>query len=291
MAAGSVIHALHHEQDIRKMGGLKKSLPITHLTFLIGCLAIAGIPPFSGFFSKDEILIAAYARNPALYWIGLGGALMTAFYMFRLYALTFLGNYRGSHEHGTHGDHHIHESPSAMTIPLVVLAILAVIGGFLGLPEIFNDKLGTTHYLQHFLSPVISHGQGDHHVSASIEYILLGVSVVAIVVSCVFAVNRFKSYRYSDAPPTGIAKILANKFYVDEFYDALIVRPLKAFAKFLNDSVEKLAIDGIVNGIGRAVQYGSRQLRWLQSGQVAAYVLLMVISIIIFFFLQFFVKK
>ena len=293
LAAGSVIHALHHEQDIRRMGGLKKFLPITHITFFLGCLAIAGIPPFSGFFSKDEILIAAYAHNPVLYWIGLGGALLTAFYMFRLYTLTFLGNYRGGHgdhQHGAGGGHQIHESPSAMTIPLVVLAILSVIGGFVGLPEIFNDKLGTSHYLQHFLAPVISEAHEGPHVAANTEYILLGVSVAAIIASCVFAVNAFKSYKYSDEKPTGLAKIFANKFYVDEFYDAVIVRPLKAFAHFLNDSVERLAIDGLVNGIGKAVQYGSRQLRWLQSGQVAAYVLLMVISIIIFFFVQFFIK-
>jgi len=290
LAAGSVIHALHHEQDIRRMGGLKKNIPITHFTFLIGCLAIAGIPPFSGFFSKDEILIAAYARDPILYWIGLGGALLTAFYMFRLYTLTFLGEYRGKNDqHGNH-DHHIHESPSAMTIPLVVLAVLAVVGGFVGLPEIFNDKLGTSHYLHHFLSPVISTSHDEPHVSANTEYILLAVSVVLIVASCIAAVNAFKRYKYSAEEPSGLGKILANKFYVDEFYDAVIVRPLKSFALFLNESVEKLAIDGIVNGIGKAIQYGSRQLRWLQSGQVAAYVLLMVISIIILFFVQFFVK-
>jgi len=137
---------------------------------------------------------------------------------------------------------------------------------------------------------VISEAHEGPHVAANTEYILLGVSVATIIASCVFAVNAFKSYKYSDEKPTGLAKIFANKFYVDEFYDAVIVRPLKAFAQFLNDSVERLAIDGLVNGIGKAVQYGSRQLRWLQSGQVAAYVLLMVISIIIFFFVQFFIK-
>ena len=284
LAAGSVIHALHHEQDIRRMGGLKKYLPITQLTFLLGCLAIAGIPPFSGFFSKDEILIAAYAHDPILYYVGLGGALLTAFYMFRLYTMTFLGTYRGEHAD------HIHESPPAMTIPLVVLAVLSVIGGFVGLPEIFNEKLGTSHYLAHFLSPVINQAHEGQHVAASTEYALLALSVVLIIASCVFGVARYKKYTYTDAEPTGFAKLLANKFYVDEIYDAIIVRPLKAFAQFLNDSVERLAIDGLVNGIGRAVQYGSRQLRWLQSGQVAVYVLLMVISIIILFFIQFFVK-
>src|SRR5688572_3496962 len=151
LGAGSVIHAMHHEQDIRKMGGLKKYLPITHITFLLACLAIAGIPPFSGFFSKDEILIAAYAHQPLLYYIGLGGALLTAFYMFRLYAMTFSGTFRGTPEQ----QHHLHESPPAMTIPLIILAVLSVVGGFLGLPEILNEKLGTNHYLEHFLSPVI----------------------------------------------------------------------------------------------------------------------------------------
>jgi len=173
---------------------------------------------------------------------------------------------------------------------LVVLAVLSVIGGFVGLPEIFNEKLGTSHYLAHFLSPVINQAHEGQHVAASTEYALLALSVVLIIASCVFGVARYKKYTYTDAEPTGFARLLANKFYVDEIYDAIIVRPLKAFAQFLNDSVERLAIDGLVNGIGRAVQYGSRQLRWLQSGQVAVYVLLMVISIIILFFIQFFVK-
>ncbi len=294
LAAGSVIHALHHEQDVRKMGGLKKFLPITHLTFLIGCLAIAGIPPFSGFFSKDEILIAAYAANPIYYWIGLGGALLTAFYMFRLYALTFLGTFRSgeaTHQNAADSGDHVHESPAAMTVPLAVLAVLAAIGGFLGLPQIFNEKLGTSHYLQHFLSPVVHAENAEPHVAASTEWMVLGVSVILIVASCVLAVNRYKKWESRTEPASGFAKLLANKFYVDEFYDSIIVRPLTSFAKFLSSSVERYAIDGLVNGIGRAVQYGSRQLRWLQSGQVAAYVLLMVISIIILFFVQFFVKK
>ena len=149
LGAGSVIHAMHHEQDIRKMGGLKKYLPITHITFLLGCLAIAGVPPFSGFFSKDEILAAAYERNPILYYLGVAGALMTTFYMFRLYAMTFLGKFRGTHER----EHHLHESPAAMTIPLIVLAILAVVGGFIGIPEVFATN---SHWLENFLAPVFA---------------------------------------------------------------------------------------------------------------------------------------
>jgi len=288
LAAGSVIHAMHHEQDIRNMGGLKKRLPITHLTFLMGCIAIAGIPPFSGFFSKDEILIAAYAHNPILYWIGLGGALLTAFYMFRLYAMTFLGGFRGTHEQ----EHHLHESPPAMTIPLIVLAIFSVIGGFVGIPEMFNDKLGTKHYLNEFLSPVIKTVDHTvHAVSANTEYILLAVSVALILIATFFAISKFKKYSKTAEEPQGFGRVLANKWYVDELYDSVIVRPLKAFATFLNNVIEKWAIDGLVNGVGRAVQYGSRQLRLLQSGQVGIYVLLMVVFIVIFFFVQFFVKR
>lgn len=133
LCAGSVIHAMGGEQDIRKMGGLSKNMRITYITFFIGCIAIAGIPPFSGFFSKDEILAGAYAQNPVLYIIGLGGALLTAFYMFRLLAMTFTGKFRGTEEQL----HHVHESPSAITIPLVILALLSIVGGLVGIPEIF----------------------------------------------------------------------------------------------------------------------------------------------------------
>jgi NADH-quinone oxidoreductase subunit L len=288
LGAGSVIHAMHHEQDIRRMGGLKKYLPITHITFLLACLAIAGIPPFSGFFSKDEILIAAYARNPIFYWIGLGGALLTAFYMFRLYSLTFLGKFRGTGDQ----QHHLHESPPAMTIPLIVLAVLSVIGGFFGLPEILNDKIGTHHYLEHFLSPVIAHDdKTTHAVPHSTEYMLLAVSVVLIGIVCIIAANRYRKDAVSEEEPTGVARAMQNKWYVDEIYNAIIVRPLTWLAGFFNNVIERSGIDGLVNGVGRAVQYGGRQLRLLQSGQVGTYVLLMVVSLVIFFLIQFFIKK
>jgi NADH-quinone oxidoreductase subunit L len=163
LGAGSVIHAMHQEQDIRYMGALKKHLPITHITFLIGCIAIAGIPPFSGFFSKDEILSGAFAHNPVLYFLGAFSALLTAFYMFRLYALTFLGKFRGTAEQ----EHHLHESPSAMTIPLVILAILAIVGGFIGIPELFMKD---AHWLSQFLAPVFADStvhQEAHAISHS----------------------------------------------------------------------------------------------------------------------------
>jgi NADH-quinone oxidoreductase subunit L len=280
LGAGSVIHAMHHEQDIRKMGGLAKKLPVTHLTFLVGCIAIAGIPPFSGFFSKDEILINAYAHNPILYWIGLGGALMTAFYMFRLYAMTFRGRFRGTNEQ----EHHLHESPWQMTMPLIVLAILAAAAGFVGIPEFFAHD---AHRLEHYLSPVFAASAKvteTHHVEHSTELKLLGVSLVLIAAAIFYAWNRF-SKNPETGDPTGFGKTLANKWYVDELYDAVISKPLNSLGVFGNRFIEKSGIDGLVNGVGKTVHWGSRQLRLIQSGQVGTYVLWMVLGILLFFVL------
>ena len=286
LGAGSVIHAMHHEQDIRNMGGLRKYLPVTHITFLLGCIAIAGIPPFSGFFSKDEILAAAYESNKIYWVIGVITAGMTAFYMFRLYATTFLGKFRGTHEQ----EHHLHESPAAMTIPLVVLAILAVIGGFIGIPEVFMKD---GHALEHFLSPIFAASyklKEAHLADPNTEYMLMIVSVSLAAVAIAIAVRKF-SKKPDLQEAEGFGKVLANKWYADEFYDAIVVKPLNALGKFLDSVIEKSGIDWIVNGVGRSVQYGSRQLRLLQSGQVGSYVLLMIAGMIILFVLQFFLKK
>lgn len=284
LGAGSVIHAMHHEQDIRKMGGLKRYLPITHWTFLAGCIAIAGIPPLSGFFSKDEILAEAYGANKIYWIIGVLGAVMTAFYMFRLYATTFLGKFRGTHEQ----EHHLHESPKAMTIPLVVLAILAIVAGFVGVPEV----LGGHHELEHFLSPVFAGSvklAHEHHLDHSTEYMLMGISVAAAALAILYAVSRFsKKPDLEDA--SGFGKVLENKWYVDELYDIIIVKPLRTVSSLLNSVVEKLGIDGAVNGVGRLVNYSSRQLRLLQSGQVGAYILMMVVAALILFIIQLFVQ-
>jgi NADH-quinone oxidoreductase subunit L len=288
LGAGSVIHAMSGEQDMRNMGGLKKYMSITHITFLLGCIAIAGMPPFSGFFSKDEILAAAFAKNP-LYWsIGVVGALMTAFYMFRLYAMTFLGKFRGTHEQ----EHHLHESPAAITIPLIILALLAVVGGFIGIPEVFAHG---AHKLQSFLQPIFeetnkyvaAHGH-EHHLSHPTEYMLMGISVGGALIALLYAWNKFSKYEKSDAEETGLGKVLANKWYVDELYDAVIVKPLNSLAAFLNNIFEKKGVDGIVNGVGKAVNYGSRQIRLLQSGQVGGYVLLMMIGVLVLFIIKFF---
>ena len=281
LGSGSVIHAMGGEQDIRNMGGLSKKLKITFITFLIGCIAIAGIPPFSGFFSKDAILLSAFEKNPVLYGIALFTALLTAFYMFRLLFITFTGKFRGTHEQ----EHHLHESPAAMTIPLIILAVLSIIGGFVGIPEVFmhgGDRLGE------FLSPVIK-SHGEHTVSHSTEYMLMGLSTALVVAMIIFAWFKFRNYQRTEA--TGLGKVLENKWYVDELYDKIIINPLNKFGGFLKTVIDKSAIDGLVNGVGRLVNYSSRQLRLLQSGQVGNYVLLMVVSMVLIFVVQFFLRK
>lgn len=281
LGSGSIIHAMSGEQDIRNMGGLSKKLKITFFTFTIGCIAIAGIPPFSGFFSKDAILLGVFQKNPVLYYIALFTALLTAFYMSRLLFVTFTGKFRGTQEQ----EHHLHESPALMTVPLIILAILSIIGGFVGIPEVFatgGDKL------TEFLSPVIAKHEHEP-VSHSTEYLLMGLSTGLVILTIVFAWFRFKNYQPTEEK--GFGKILENKWYVDELYDKIIANPLNRFARFLNNVFEKYIVDGVVNGVGKAVNYGGRQLRLLQSGQVGSYVLLMVLSMLILLLYQFFIKK
>ena len=281
LGSGSVIHAMSGQQDIRFMGGLKNKLKITYITFLIGCLAIAGIPPLSGFFSKDGILLSAFEHNKILYIIGVLTAGLTAFYMFRLLFITFFGSFRGTEEQRLH----VHESPATMTIPLIILALLSVIGGFVGVPEVFvhgGEKLTT------FLSPVIpvsSHAEVSH----STEILLMVLTTVVAVVAILIAWARYKTYK--EEQPTPFGKILQNKWYVDEIYDNIFVRPINQLGVIANKYFERSGIDALVNGVGKLVNYGSRQMRWLQSGQVGSYVLLMVISMLLFFVLQFFLRK
>lgn len=289
LGSGSVIHAMGGEQDIRKMGGLSKYLKITNLTFLIGCLAIAGIPGLSGFFSKDEMLAGAFAKTPVLYILGLFGALMTAYYMFRLYATTFKGSFRGTADQ----EHHLHESPLAITIPLIVLAILSVIGGYVGVPEFIMQG---AHSLKDFLNPIFAQSYTElakhqhEHPSHSTEWILAGISSILVIITIVIAWNRYsKQPDLEDAK--GFGKLLENKWYVDEFYESIIVKPVNALGSFFNNIIERKVIDGIVNGVGKLVSYGGRQLRWLQSGQTGAYILLMVVGMLLVFVLQFFLIK
>ncbi len=287
LGAGSVIHAMGGEQDMRNMGGLKRYMKITHLTFLLGCLAIAGMPPFSGFFSKDEILASAFSKSPVLWGIGVLGAMMTAFYMFRLYAMTFHGRFRGTHEQ----QHHLHESPPAITLPLIILALLAVAGGWVGIPEVFM-KGG--HLLGDFLEPVFRGSAkltDKHTLSHSTEYMLMAISVLAALAAIIFAWRKYAAYERREEAGGGITSLLKNKWYVDEAYEAVIVRPLRSLSNFFSSSVDRKGIDGIVNGVGSGVHYASRQMRRLQSGQVGAYVLLMVLGMLALFVIQMFCKK
>lgn len=279
LGAGSVIHAMHDEQDMRAMGGLKKKLPITYATMLIGTIAIAGIPPLSGFFSKDEILAHAFGQNQLLWVLGLIGALLTAFYMFRMLFLTFFGRFRGTAEQ----QEKLQESPLSMTIPLVVLAILAALGGFLNVPA----ALGGTYSLAEFLAPVfadsVSH-TGEFHLEHSTEYVLMAVSALAALAMAFFAYQRYvikgRVPQPEGAKRTGIVKLSYQKFYVDELYDAVVVRPLNQLSVFFHRTVDKRLIDGLVNGIGKASDGSGRVLRYLQSGNIGFYVFMMVLGAI-----------
>jgi len=277
LGAGSVIHAMHHEQDIRKMGGLKSKLPITHITFLVGCIAIAGLPPFSGFFSKDEILAAAFAKSP-IYWVlGLLGAAMTSFYMFRLYATTFLGKFRGTIDQ----ENHLHESPSAMTLPLILLAIASAIAGGIGIPEI----MGGQDWLSHQLVPIV--GQPvELGLSPFVEWTLMAVSVSIAFIALLMAISIY-SKKSDQEPTTAMGKFFYNKWHIDELYNETIVLPLNNFAGFLKNVIEKQVIDGAVIGTGKLVQYSARKVRLIQNGQVGYYILFMVFGIILLFILWF----
>jgi len=279
LGAGSVIHAMSGEQDMRRMGGLKGKIKITFLTMLIGTIAIAGIPPFAGFFSKDEILAAAYAHNPIYYVVGVITAMLTSFYMFRMMYLTFWGKFRGTHEQ----EHHLHESPSSMTIPLIVLAVLSIISGFIGVPHV----LGGHHELNTFLTPVFeaSHKlMGEHEVSASTEYLLMGLSVAGALIALAYAYSRYVKGAHVPVEDgeerPALASLSYNKFYVDELYDAIIRKPLDWLSGFFYKVVDKLGIDGFVNSLGKGSVEASKSLRLLQAGNVGFYIFMMVVGIV-----------
>jgi NADH-quinone oxidoreductase subunit L len=280
LGAGSVIHALHGEQDIRKMGGLKKYISITYLTFLIGVLAISGIPPFAGFFSKDEILSNAFAQSRAAWAIAVITSLLTAFYMFRLLFLIFFGKERASEQKM----HHIHESSASITIPLIILAILSGVGGFMGVPEVLSGS----NWVGGFLSPVFSKSielTEGHHLSRMMEYALMGTIVVFTLVVIVAAYTRYVKNAHvpvaEDVELSKAHKMLYNKYYVDEIYDSIIVKPLYWLSKLFDIVVEKSGIDKVVNLTGEAVNDWSKIFRLLQNGSLGYYVFVMVIGVIV----------
>lgn len=276
LGAGSVIHALHGEQDIRNMGGLKKYLPITYFTFLLGVLAISGIPPFSGFFSKDEILAQAFAVNPVI-WAGvLITSLLTVLYMFRLFFLTFFGSARAAEEKMKN----IHESPLSMSIPLIILGALSLLGGFIGIPEVF----GGPHALREYLAPVFTQAlQHGHHLEHSTELILMAVVVTLTVIIITIGYSKFVRKASvpsnDDVVTSGLEKLLANKYYIDELYHATFVKPLYAISKWTDAIIERLAIDGAVNGIGSLIVWSGRAARYVQRGTIGYYIFVMVLGV------------
>ncbi len=273
LGAGSVIHAMHHEQDIRNMGGLRSKLPITHITFFLGYLAIIGFPFFSGWFSKDLIILKALENKPVIGYLLILGALMTAFYMTRLYVLTFWGKFRGTHEQ----EHHLHESPLSMTGPLMILAGLSVIGGYL-----------LDGYVEHNLDGVLMDmkHEGEYH---ELHNMMWGVTaVVLIVAGAAFSYFSKERKLQSDSEMEGLGKLVYNKYYIDEIYNTLITKPWDMLSEFFNSIIEKSGIDAIVNGVGTTTGWLSGTLRRTQQGNVGVYFIAMVIAIVVILALKMF---
>ncbi len=261
LGSGSVIHALHGEQDMRNMGGLKKVMKITFVTFLVSSLAISGIPPFSGFFSKDEILMTAFHSNIALWAIASLASVMTAFYMFRLLYLTFFKDFRGTEKQ----KEHLHESPALITFPLIVLAILAAVGGLISLPG--------NSWLNDYLTPLFPELANSAHHFGTTEYILMAVAVAGGLIG--IAIAYLKYIKQSQVPPpnaeiTGITNVVYHKYYVDEIYNFLFVKPLNALSKFFRDTIEP-ALSSFVYGFGKTANFIGTQGKTLQNGSVGFY--------------------
>ena len=266
LGSGSVIHGMHHEQDMRKMGALRKLMPITGFTFIIGWLAIAGIPPFAGFWSKDEVLLYAFANNRLLWLIGVITALLTAYYMTRQVIMVFFGEARWNdhaEENGAHGDHTPHESPWTMVTPLVILAGLSIVGGAMQLP--FSKS---THFLEHWLEPVIHHSEVS--ISGTWAYsnkwLLLVVAIVIAVAGVVASIAVYAKGKFKAIEP----KILADAWRYDSAVSAIVGGPGRAAFGGVAAFDAKI-VDGAVNGIGTEVRAASGLLRKVQSGLVRSY--------------------
>jgi NADH-quinone oxidoreductase subunit L len=280
LGSGAVIHAMHDEQDIRKMGGLKAALPTTYRTFLVGTVAIAGIPPLAGFFSKDEILWKAFSGGHVILWaMGLLGAGLTAFYMFRLLTLTFEGEKRWD------AGKHPHEAPVSMTIPLMALALLSIVGGLLGVPA----SLGGTNAIEHWLEPVFERANdrltSAPHGTENVEYLLMFVSVAVAIAGILLARSWYLRAkrtpdRLAEAVPAAYA-LLLNKYYVDELYDKAIVSPLVSGSdKLLWKILDVGIIDRLVNALARAIAALSRTVRVVQTGVAHNYMLVFLAGVV-----------
>jgi NADH-quinone oxidoreductase subunit L len=284
LGAGSVIHGMHHEQNIQKYGGLKKYMPKTYLTFFIACLAISGVPGLSGFFSKDEILWNAYANGGFVFWlIGAVTAMLTAFYMFRLLSLTFYGTERFNHHH-----FHPHESPGVMTIPLIILALLSVIGGYVGLPKVFAGEHGNLFelWLEPIYAPAITKLEMFGAHSHLEEILLMAISVAAALSAIYFALRVYREKPHIAEKISnrfkGLYNLLLNKYFVDEVYEAGVVQPIQKISeKFLWHIFDVKFIDGIVNGVASLVDKSSGVFRKVQTGIAQSYAVIMMVGIAI----------
>jgi len=277
LCAGSVMHAMHGELNVFKMGGLRKHMPITATTFLIAAMSISGVPGFDAFFSKDKILEAAFVSGHTITWlIGLLAAGLTSFYVFRAYFLAFTGASRVDPETA----HHLHESPSTMTVPLIILAVLSIFGGWVGMPEdvLWGDAIGR--YLAPSLA-VLPHAEAHRAAGGTLLFLIGSATTVAlagIAVAYVF-------YGTASEWPTLLAQraralyaVLLNKYYIDELYDALIIRPYVVLSDFFWQVVDSQIIDGAVNGVGELVRWSGSRVRRLQTGNVQTYALAMLIG-------------
>ena len=299
LGSGSVIHAMHHEQDIRKMGGLKAYMPITRWTFLIGCLAIAGVPFFSGFFSKDEILWYTLANEHLLggvnlswflWFLALGTAFLTAFYMFRLYFLTFEGECRAD----AHTKEHLHESPLSMTLPLVVLAILAAFGGFAGIPPVLGKLVGVPNVLHDWLYTVVGPGE------ALFAYRFEGYGMAWLSMAAATAVGlggiglAYALYGKPSEVPAQLAakaawlhRVLDNKYYVDELYQATIVRAVRGLGHVCHRFIDVVVIDLLlVNMVAWSMGALGGAMRLFQSGNVQRYAAFVLFGLALFLYLM-----
>ncbi len=285
LGAGSVIHAMGGEQDIRKMGGLRGKIKITFITMLLGTIAISGLPPFSGFFSKDEILAHVYEHSKVLWLVGMIASMLTAFYMFRLLFLTFYGKFRGTHAQ----EHHLHESPFSMTFPLMVLASLSVLGGLLGLPEFWHMP----NWMHHNLDSVILR-KNPSLLSHDTEWMLMGLAVAAAVAVIYFTYLLYMKNKVlpveKEEQMRPWQRLIYNKYFVDELYYAIIRKPLDFLASAFHKFLDTQLIDGIVNGIGTLVKSIGSAVRLIQTGNIGFYIMSMTMGVVFILLVTFLLK-
>jgi NADH-quinone oxidoreductase subunit L len=281
LAAGSVIHALSNEQDIRKMGGLRKKIPISFMLFLIGTIAISGIPPFAGFFSKEMILTSAYEHSLVMGVVATFISLLTTIYMFRLLFVVF---YKSESE-AVKANHHIHESPRVMRMPMAVLAILSAIGGTIQMPTLFSNN----QLFEGYLAPIFQSSERlvpvvEHHADIQSELMILFIPLILIGLLVITMYKLFVNDKSLQTEPKGVIQLFANKFYFDEIYDFLLVRPTEKLSVFMRETIDLKVINRFVNSVGNGTLIVGKTMRYMQTGNVGVYMIVMVFSIIAILF-------